>query len=116
MKTLLNLAACTLFWLLWLGAAPLASAQMAPPHAVAVPRWFTESFLDFKDEVAEAARSGKRVLVYFGQDGCPYCKALMQGSFGPGATADLTQRHFVAIALNIWGDREVQWLDGPAQH
>lgn len=101
-----------LFWLLLLGTVPLATAQVASPHAVTVPRWFTESFLDFKDDVAEAARSGKRVLVYFGQDGCPYCKALMQGSFGPGPTADTVQRHFVAIALNIWGDREVQWLDG----
>ncbi len=109
MKTLLL---CTLLLLHLMGAALPAAAQVASPHAVAVPRWFTESFLDFKDDVAEAARSGKRVLVYFGQDGCPYCKAMMQGSFGPGATADTVQRHFVAIALNIWGDRELQWLDG----
>jgi thioredoxin-related protein len=112
MNTLPLRALRALLVLLLAGAAVPAAAQAATPHAVAVPRWFTESFLDFKDEVAEAARSGKRVLVYFGQDGCPYCKALMQGSFGPGATADMTQRHFVAIALNIWGDREVQWLDG----
>ncbi len=112
MKTLLLSTVRALLVLLWVGAALPAAGQVASPHAVAVPRWFTESFLDFKDDVAEAARSGKRVLVYFGQDGCPYCKAMMQGSFGPGATADTVQRHFVAIAINIWGDRELQWLDG----
>lgn len=99
-------------------ALPLrqAWAQLASPHAIDIPRWFTESFLDFKDEAAEAARSGKRLMLYFGQDGCPYCKALMQANFGH---TDLgreitgkTQRHFVAIALNLWGDRETTWLDG----
>lgn len=112
MKNLFQRAVRALLTLLVVSAAWPAASQAPQPHAVVVPRWFTESFLDFKDEVAEAARVGKRVLVYFGQDGCPYCKALMQGSFGPGATADLTQQHFVAIALNIWGDREVHWLDG----
>ena len=92
-----------------------AAAQVASPQAIDIPRWFTESFLDFKDEVAEAARAGKRVLVYFGQDGCPYCKALMQANFGRGAVAEKitakTRANFVAIAINIWGDREVSWLD-----
>ena len=95
-----------------IGCLSGAAAQVASPHAIDIPRWFTETFLDFKEDVAEAARDNKRVLVYFGQDGCPYCKALMKANFGPGATADKTQRHFVAIALNIWGDREVTWLDG----
>ena len=95
-----------------IGCMAGASAQLASPHAIEVPRWFSETFLDFKEDVAEAARENKRVMVYFGQDGCPYCKALMQANFGPGATADRTRRHFVAIALNIWGDREVTWLDG----
>jgi thioredoxin-related protein len=89
---------------------------VASPHAIDIPRWFTESFLDFKDEVAEAARAGKRVLVYFGQDGCPYCKALMVANFGRGPVAERitakTRAGFVAIAINMWGDREVHWLDG----
>ncbi len=99
-----------------LAAAPPAIAQVASPHAIDIPRWFTEGFLEFKDEVDEAARAGRRVMVYFGQDGCPYCKALMQANFGRGPVAERitekTRRHFVAIALNIWGDREVRWLDG----
>lgn len=99
--------------LLWtlLAAAP-AAAQVASPQAIEIPRWFANSLLDLKDEVAEAARDGKRVMVYFGQDGCPYCKALMKANFGPGPIADKTRRHFVAIAINIWGDLDLTWIDG----
>lgn len=99
--------------LAWLLLAP-AAAQVASPHAIDIPRWFSNSLLDFKDEIPEAARAGKRVMVYFGQDGCPYCKALMKANFGPGATADKTRANFVAIAINIWGDNEVTWVDGRA--
>jgi len=105
-------------WLLMNGlaaallAAGPAAAQVASPHAVDIPRWFSNSLLDFKDEIAEAAREGRRVMVYFGQDGCPYCKALMKANFGPGAITDKTRKHFVAVAINIWGDLEVTWIDG----
>ena len=36
------------------------------------PPWFKESFLEFTDDIAEAAEEGKRVLLLFHQDGCPY--------------------------------------------
>lgn len=91
-------------------AAP-ARAEAPSPHAIDIPKWFTESFLDFPDDVRDAAREGKRLMLYFGQDGCPYCKALMKVNFGEKDIVEKTRRHFVAIALNIWGDREVTWLD-----
>jgi thioredoxin-related protein len=89
-----------------------AHAQQPSPYAIDIPRWFTETFLDFRDDVADAAREGKRVLLYFGQDGCPYCRQLMVVNFAQQAIVEKTRRHFVAIALNIWGDRETTWLDG----
>jgi thioredoxin-related protein len=94
-----------------LGPAP-AAAQVASPHAIEIPKWFSESFLDLPEEVRDAAREGRRLMLYFGQDGCPYCKALMKVNFGDPAIEAFTRKHFVAVALNIWGDREVKWLDG----
>ena len=91
---------------------PWAGAQDASPHAIDIPGWFTETLLDFRDDVRDAAKEGKRLMVYFGQDGCPYCKALMQTNFSQKAIVDKTRRHFVAIALNLWGDREVTWTNG----
>ncbi len=88
------------------------SAQVASPHAIEHPAWFTQSFLDFRDDIADAAKDGKRLLVYFGQDGCPYCARLMRTNFTQRSIVDKTRKHFVVIAINIWGDREVTWLDG----
>jgi thioredoxin-related protein len=108
------LAAFTRFALLALAmvAAGTAAAQIASPHAIETPKWFAETFLDFREDIAEAARENKRVLVYFGQDGCPYCKLLMQTTFAETRIVDKMQRKFVPIALNLWGDREVTWVNG----
>jgi len=102
---------------LWIALALLAvalgaRAQVASPHAIDIPAWFSETFLDFPEDVRDAAREKKRLLLYFGQDGCPYCKELMQTNFTQRAIVDKTRRHFVAIALNVWGDRDTTWTDG----
>ena len=98
--------------LLTLAAALHAGAQDVAPHAIDIPPWFTESFLDLRQDVHDAARENKRLMLYFGQDGCPYCQALMQTNFSQPAIVARTRKHFVAIALNIWGDRDVTWTDG----
>ena len=92
--------------------ATRASAQDPAPHAIDIPPWFATSFLDFRDEVAEAARSGRRVMLYVGQDGCPYCTKLMTANFSQGDIVAKTRAGFVAIALDLWGDRETTWTDG----
>ncbi len=89
-----------------------AIAQTASPHAIEVPAWFSETFLDLREDVREAAQEGKRLMIYFGQDGCPYCKALMQTNFTQPRIVQKTRSNFVALALNIWGDRQVNGLDG----
>jgi len=92
--------------------ATLAPAQAPSPYAIDVPPWFLDSFLDIADEAAIVAKDGKRLLLYFGQDGCPYCRELMQTSFTQKDIVDKTRKHFEAVALNIFGDREVTWIDG----
>lgn len=89
-----------------------APAQVPSPHAIEIPSWFTPTFLDFREDIAEAARQGKRLMVYFGQDGCPYCKQLMVVNFAQKDIVAKTRKNFVAVDVNIWGDREVTWLDG----
>jgi thioredoxin-related protein len=98
--------------LLLLAPALWAQAQAPNPQAIDIPAWFSESFLEFPADAREAANEGKRLMLYFGQDGCPYCKQLMQVNFSQRAIVEKTRKHFVAVALNIWGDREVQWTDG----
>lgn len=76
------------------------------------PSWFAQSLLVLPEEIADAAREKKRVVVYFEQDGCPYCKRMIEVNFRDPAIAKKMQERFVAIALNIWGDREVTAPDG----
>ena len=104
--------------LLVLGSSPAAAAGASSfnpsPRAIEIPSWFRETFLDFREDAREAAKEGKRLLVYFGQDGCPYCNELMRVNFSQKDLADRARRHFTAVAINIWGDREVTWVDGRA--
>ena len=99
-----------------LAAGAVRAQQPGPPQpspfAIDVPPWFEDTFLNFPEDVRDAARAHKRLMLYFGQDGCPYCTQLMQTNFTQRAIVDKTRRHFVAIALNVWGDREVVWTDG----
>ena len=77
-----------------------------------LPRVFVETLLELPDDAAQAAKSGKRLLLYFGQVGCPYCKELMQTSFTQKVIVDKVAKHFLPIAFNLFGDREVTWFDG----
>ena len=99
----------------WLALAALtggARAQDASPQAIDHPSWFSETFLDLREDVGDAAKEGKRLMLYFEQDGCPYCRAMMETNFTQPKIVEKTRRHFVSVALNIWGDREVTGLDG----
>jgi thioredoxin-related protein len=77
-----------------------------------VPDWFAESFLEFPQDVREAAQDGKRLMLYFWQDNCPYCKQMTQTTLADPAIVKRTQARFVAVALNVFGERELQWTDG----
>jgi len=77
-----------------------------------LPAWFAQSLLVLPEEIAEAAKDGKRVMLYFEQDGCPYCKRMVEVNFRDAKIAARLQERFVPIALNIWGDREVTAADG----
>lgn len=76
------------------------------------PDWFKASFLDIREDIEEAREQGKRVLLYFYQDGCPYCAKLLQDNWGQRSIADKTRKYFDVIAINMWGDKEVTTLDG----
>ncbi|RMG38248.1 MAG: thioredoxin [Gammaproteobacteria bacterium] len=92
--------------------APALAEGMVNPGYEEKPAWFKESFLDIREDIAEAAEAGKRVMLYFYQDGCPYCARLLRDNFGNRAIAQKTRKHFDVIAINMWGDREVTDLAG----
>jgi thioredoxin-related protein len=99
-----------------LAASPGAAyAEKAPVRGVGeftIPGWFKNSFLDLRDDAGEAAAHGRTLLVYIGQDGCPYCAALFNTNFSQKPVVDYARAHFDAIDINMWGDRAVVDFDG----
>lgn len=81
-------------------------------RAEELPAWFAQSLLILPEEIADAAKERKRVVLYFEQDGCPYCKRMVEVNFRDAKIAARMQERFVPIAINIWGDREVTAPDG----
>lgn len=95
------------------GAAAAESTeevQRATPFDL--PAWFKTSFLDLKEDVAQATAKHKRLMLYIGQDGCPYCRELMQNNFSQKPIVDYTREHFDVLAINMWGDAEVTDFSG----
>ena len=90
----------------------LALLLLGNAHAQELPAWFSQSLLILPEEVADAAKEKKRVMLYFEQEGCPYCKRMAEVNFRDARIAGRLQERFVPIALNIWGDREVTAPDG----
>lgn len=83
------------------------AAGMVNPGYEAKPAWFKVSFLDLFEDIEEATEKNKRLMVYYYQDGCPYCKKLMEDNFGQREISDKTQKYFDVVAINLWGDQEV---------
>lgn len=74
--------------------------------------WFIDSFLDLKEDHAEAAADGKGLLILFEQRGCPYCKELHQVNFAKNEIQDYINKNFNVLQLDMWGSRAVTDFDG----
>ena len=83
------------------------SAGMVNPGHEEHPSWFKVSFLDLFDDIEDAADNNKRLLIYYYQDGCPYCKKLLQENFSQHEISDKAKKYFDVVSINLWGDKEV---------
>jgi thioredoxin-related protein len=76
------------------------------------PAWFKDSFLDLRDDLAEADKAGRRLVVLFVQNGCPYCHNLVERNLAQKDIEQIMRKNFDVVLINMWGDREVHGLDG----
>lgn len=93
------------------------------PHATgasaaAEPRdprefFFAQTFGDLPEELEEARQGGKLgLMLFFEQDGCPYCERMMKTVLNQPAVQDWYRERFVSIAVDINGDVELRDVDG----
>jgi thioredoxin-related protein len=83
-----------------------------PARAAEMPDWFAETMLDAREEAADAAKAGKRLMLYFWLEGCPYCERMTAVTFRDAAVLERLKRGFVPVGVNVRGDRDVAWTDG----
>lgn len=76
--------------------------------------WFLNSFLDLKDDLAEAAEAGKRFALIWEQRACPYCRETHEVNFARPEINEFVRENFNVLQLDIWGSREVTDFDGEA--
>jgi len=76
------------------------------------PTWFKDGFMEFNEDIKNAAKEGKRLMIIFTQPGCPYCNALVERNLSQKDIEQKVRKNFDSIAINMWGDREVTFTDG----
>src|SRR5262245_65835701 len=110
-----------------IGAHAAEPAALPPPVGPVAPRveptlepdglyhqsWFQLSFLNLRDDFAEAKAAGKRFAVIFEQRGCPYCIKLHTEVLAQKYINDYLRENFTIVQLDLWGAREVTDFDGP---
>lgn len=76
------------------------------------PSWFKQSFLDLSDDLDDANASNKMIFLYFHQDGCPYCKKMLEVNFTDKDIVNKMKQNYDVLEINMWGDRPVTLMDG----
>jgi thioredoxin-related protein len=92
-------------------AAPLAAAELGDDGLHKQP-WMRETFLDLREDLAEANAEGKRLVIFFEQRGCIYCRKMHEEVFSDPAVSDYIDENFFVLQLNLHGDLEVTDFDG----
>lgn len=74
--------------------------------------WFVQSFLNLREDHAEAKAAGKRFAVFFEQRGCIYCTKMHKEVLSLRYINDYVRENFQIVQLDLWGSREVTDFDG----
>ncbi|MGD8783803.1 MAG: thioredoxin fold domain-containing protein [Thioalkalispiraceae bacterium] len=81
-------------------------------EALSLPDWFKLSFLDIQDDINEATRGRRGLIIYFGQSYCPYCRAHLENNWGRKDIVAYTRANFDVIAINVRGNSSVIDIGG----
>jgi hypothetical protein len=74
--------------------------------------WGLNSFLDLREDLAEATAKGRRFAVIFEQRGCTYCTKMHTEVLAQKYINDYVRENFTILQLDLFGAREVTDFDG----
>lgn len=76
--------------------------------------FFHDTFKDLREDLDEAKAEGKRLVLFFEQRGCIYCKKMHEEVFSDPDLNAFIDDNFFAVQLNLHGGTEVIDFDGDA--
>lgn len=102
----------------WIGAAlavvmalPVWAAEMGDDGLYKNP-WMRDTFKDLREDLEEANAEGKRLVLFFEQRGCVYCKKMHEEVFTDPEVSDYIAENYFVVQLNLHGSTEVTDFDG----
>jgi len=94
--------------LLTLGAA---QAEVGDDGLHVAP-WIEDTFLDLREDLAEATANGQRLMVMIEQRGCIYCSRMHEEVWVVPDILQMLEEEFYVVRINMHGSTEVTDFDG----
>lgn len=96
-----------------LGLPSTAQALEMRSDGIHTESWMKSmTFLDLKEDAAEAMAEGKGLVIIFEQPGCGSCERLHEVNFQEKPLVDYITQHFDVMQINMYGDNLVTDFDG----
>lgn len=92
-------------------AAPVMATEIGD-DGLYKTAWLRDTFKDLREDLEEANSEGKRLVLFFEQRGCIYCKKMHEEVFSDATFSQYIQDNFFVVQLNLYGDTEVTDFDG----
>jgi len=93
-------------------AAPALAEVPVGDDGLHKPAWLEETFLDLREDLADANAAGKRLMLIVEQRGCIYCDKLHEKILPNEAINTIITEDFYVLQINLYGDAEVTDFDG----
>ncbi|MCF6305194.1 MAG: thioredoxin family protein [Rhodobacteraceae bacterium] len=92
----------------------LVSAEEVPlgDDGLHKPEWLNDTFLDMREDLADAQAQGKRLAIIVEQRGCIYCDQMHNEIFPIPEINGILNDEFYFVQINMFGDLEITDFDG----
>lgn len=90
---------------------PIVFLDQPLKERIAHPDWFTISFLDLPDDLAQANKKNRGLIIFYSQGFCPYCRAFIKNNWEKKDIVAYTRRHFDVIGIDVLGSQELTGFD-----